>query len=124
MTAKTRHLHKRVLNLEIGDDEDPILCTPDTPELQALRQQFMELQKNEGAIMVRRGECIREWSEAHDKGDDLAEIEQRWSSVEAEISQNRANLEECGKRSATICSESLAKQRRKFMEAKAARLRG
>ena len=124
MTVKTKHLHKRVLALEIGDDEDPIFPAPNTPEVQALHQQFMDSLRNEGAIMARRGECIREWAEAHEKGDDLANIERCWSSVEAEISQNRAGLEECGNRSATMLSESLTKQRRELTAAKAARMHG
>ncbi|MDQ5770831.1 hypothetical protein [Thiothrix subterranea] len=124
MTAATKHLHKRVLNLEIGDDEDPIFPAPNAPELAELHQQFMDSLGNEGDLMRRRGEFIREWAEAHEKGDDLADIERRWSSVEAEISQNRASLEECGNRSATMLSESLTKQRRELTAAKAARMHG
>ena len=124
MKTATKNLNRRVLNLEIGDYEDPIFSAPNTPEVQALHQQFLDSLKHEGAIMARRGECIREWAEAHEKGDDLANIERRWSSVEAEISQNRANLEECGNRSATMLSDSLARQRRELLAAKTARLRG
>jgi hypothetical protein len=124
MKTATKNLNRRVLNLEVGDSEDAIFSSPNTPEVQALHQQFMDSLGNEGDLMRRRGECIREWAEAHEKGDDLADIERRWSSVEAEISQNRASLEECGNRSATMLSASLARQRRKLMEAKAARLRG
>lgn len=124
MKAATKNLNRRVLNLEIGDTEDPIFSAPNTPEVQALHHQFMDLLGNEGDLMRRRGEFIREWAEAHEKGDDLAGIERRWSSVEAEISQNRASLEECGNRSATMLSDSLARQRRELTAAKAARMHG
>ena len=124
MTAKTKHLHKRVLALEIGDDEDVILFPPDSPETDALYEQGMELMRREGAIMARRSEAISEWDKALQRGDDLTESDERWKAVEREIDENMAKREAIAHKSQQITADLMKIERRKLMEAKAARLRG
>jgi hypothetical protein len=124
MTAKTKHLHKRVLALEIGDDEDVILFPPDSPETDALYDQGMELMWREGAIMERRGEAIAAWDKALQRGDDLTEFDERWKSVERELAENTAEREANARESQRITADLMKIERRKLMEAKAARLRG
>ncbi|WML90131.1 hypothetical protein RCF98_14285 [Thiothrix lacustris] len=124
MTAATKHLHKRVLNLEIGDDEDPIFPAPNTPEAQALHQQGMDFMQREGDLMRRRVESIAEWATLHEAGDDLTDCEARWRAVEKELSENRLQHEELQAMSQKLVAESLARQRRELTATKAARLRG
>ena len=124
MTAATKHLHKRVLNLEIGDDEDPIFSQQDTPELSDLRQQGMDLMQREGDLMRRRVESIAEWARLHESGGDTAEVDLRWKAIEKELSENRLQHEALQVRSATLVAASLARQRRELTAAKAARLHG
>lgn len=124
MTAKTKHLHKRVLALEIGDDEDPIFPAPNTPEVQALHQQSMDLVQREGDLMRRRVEAIAEWDKALQRGDDLTEFDERWKAVEREIAENTAKREAVADKSKQITADLMKIERRKLMEAKAARLRG
>lgn len=124
MTAKTKHLHKRVLALEIGDDEDVILFPPDSPELDDLYEQGMELMRREGAIMERRGEAIAAWDKALQRGDDLTEFDERWKAVERELAENTAKREANARESQQITADLMKIERRKLMEAKAARLRG
>ena len=124
MTAKTKHLHKRVLALEIGDDEDVILFPPDSPETDALYEQGMELMRREGAIMARRSEAISEWDKALQRGDDLTEFDERWKAVEREIAENTAKREAIAQKSQQIVADLMKIERRKLVEAKAARLRG
>ena len=124
MTAKTKHLHKRVLALEIGDDEDVILFPPDSPETDALYEQGMELMRREGAIMARRSEAISEWDKALQRGDDLTEFGERWKAVERELAENMAKREAIAHKSQQITADLMKIERRKLVEAKAARLRG
>lgn len=124
MTAKTKHLHKRVLALEIGDDEDVILFPPDSPETDALYDKGMELMRREGAIMERRVEAIAAWDKALQRGDDLTEFDERWKAVEREIAENTAKREAVADKSKQITADLMKIERRKLMEAKAARLRG
>ena len=124
MKAKTKQLHKRVLALEIGDDEDPILFPPDSPELDDLYEQGMELMWREGAIMERRGEAIAAWDKALQRGDDLTEFDERWKAVEREIAENTAKREAIAQKSQQIVADLMKIERRKLVEAKAARLRG
>ena len=124
MKAKTKQLHKRVLALEIGDDEDVILFPPDSPELDDLYEQGMELMWREGAIMERRGEAIAAWDKALQRGDDLTEFDERWKAVEREIAENTAKREAIAQKSQQIVADLMKIERRKLVEAKAARLRG
>lgn len=124
MKAATKNLNRRVLNLEIGDDEDPIFPAPNTPEAQALHRQFMDLMQREGDLMRRRVESIAEWARLHESGDDLTDCEARWRAVEKELSENRLQHEALQVRSATLVAESLARQRRELTAAKAARMHG
>jgi hypothetical protein len=113
-----------VLALEIGDDEDVILFPPDSPETDALYDQGMELMWREGAIMERRGEAIAAWDKALQRGDDLTEFDERWKSVERELAENTAEREANARESQRITADLMKIERRKLMEAKAARLRG
>lgn len=124
MTAKTKQLHKRVLALEIGDDEDVILFPPDSPELDDLYENGMELMRREGAIMERRVEAIAAWDKALQRGDDLTEFDERWKAVERELAENTAKREAIAHKSQQITADLMKIERRKLMEAKAARLRG
>ena len=122
MTAKTKQLHKRVLSLEIGDDEDPILRLPDSPELDDLREQGMALICNEREIMLRRGEAIAAWDKAQDRGDDMTEFDAKWKAVEREIAENTAKREAIAQKSQNIVAALMAEGRRKLAAEKAARL--
>lgn len=124
MTAKTRRLHKRVLALEIGDDEDVILFPPDSPELDDLYEQDMELMRLSGEIFSRRVEAIAAWDKALQRGDDLTEFDERWKAVEREIAENTAKREAIAHKSQQIVADLMKIERRKLVEAKAARLRG
>ena len=124
MTAKTRRLHKRLLALEVGDDEDVILFPPDSPELDSMHEQDMELMRNEGEIMERRVEAIAAWDKALQRGDDLTEFDERWKAVEREIAENMAKREAIAHKSQQITADLLRIERRRLMEAKAARLSG
>ncbi len=124
MTAKTKHLHKRVLALEIGDAEDPIFPAPNTPELAELHQKSMELMRLSGEIYSRRVEAIAAWDKALQRGDDLTESDERWKAVEREIAENMAKREAIAHKSQQITADLMKIERRKLMEAKAARLRG
>lgn len=124
MTAKTRHLHKRLIAIELGDDEDVILCPPDSPELDDLHKQSMALMWGEGEIMVRRGEAIAEWDRAFQRGDDITEFDERWKAVEREIAENTAKREAIAQKIQKLVADLMKIERRKLMEAKAARLRG
>ena len=124
MAAKTRRLHKRVLNLEIDDDEDPILSAPRTPELDELHQQFMSSIKVEGDLMILRGECIREWARLHESGGDAMEASLRWKAVEREIAENTAKREAIAHKSQQIAAELMKIERKKHLDLKAARLSG
>ena len=124
MTAKTRCLHKRLLALEVGDDEDVILFPPDSPELDSMHEQDMELMRNEGEIMERRVEAIAAWDKALQRGDDLTEFDERWKAVEREIAENMAKREAIAHKSQQITADLMRIERRRLMEAKAARLSG
>lgn len=124
MTAKTRRLHKRLLALEVGDDEDVILFPPDSPELDSMHEQDMELMRNEGEIMERRVEAIAAWDKALQRGDDLTEFDERWKAVEREIAENMAKREAIAHKSQQITADLMRIERRRLMEAKAARLSG
>ena len=124
MATKTKHLHKRVLNLEIGDDEDPILSAPRTPELEELHQQFMDSIKAEGGLMQLRGECIREWAGLHESGDDATEAALRWKAVEREIAENTAKREAIAHKSQQITADLMKVERKNHLDLKAARLSG
>ena len=124
MKVATKNLNRRVLNLEIGDDEDPIFSQQDTPELSDLRQQGMDFMQREGDLMRRRVESIAEWARLHEAGDDLTDCEARWRAVEKELSENRLQHEELQAMSQKLVAASLARQRRELTATKAARLRG
>ena len=124
MTAKTRRLHKRLLALEVGDDEDVILFPPDSPELDSMHEQDMELMRNEGEIMERRVEAIAAWDKALQRGDDLTEFDERWKAVEREIAENIAKREAIAHKSQQITADLMRIERRRLMEAKVARLSG
>ena len=124
MKAATKNLNRRVLNLEIGDAEDPILFPPDSPELDDLYDQGMELMWREGAIMERRVAAIAAWDKALQRGDDLTEFDERWKAVERELAENTAKREAIAHKSQQITADLMKIERRKLMEAKAARLRG
>ncbi|MGL4186085.1 MAG: hypothetical protein ACRCR4_09935 [Thiotrichaceae bacterium] len=113
-----------MLSLEIGDDEDPILRLPDSPELDDLREQGMALICNEREIMLRRGEAITAWDKAQDRGDDMTEFDAKWKAVEREIAENTAKREAIAQKSQNIVAALMAEERRKLAAEKAARLRG
>ena len=125
MKAKTKQLHKRVLALEIGDDEDPILFPPDSPELDDLYEQDMALMWYESEIMERRSEAIAAFDKARQRGDDMTEVDARWKAVEREIAENTAKREAISQKSQNIVAALMAEERRKLAAEKVARrLRG